>query len=93
MEETKARVDALIVKLGDLSPEVRLDAIKELSSIDKEHALPALHWAIQNELEDHVRNAARDAYQKLSQLAEAPAKEKPAPAAAEAPEPGPAPAE
>lgn len=82
MEETKARVDALIVKLEDLSPEVRLDAVKELSTIDKEHALPALHWAIQNELDERVRNAARDAYQSLSQLAEAQPKKEPAPAAA-----------
>ena len=72
MEETKARVDALILKLNDLSPEIRLEAIKELSTIDKQHALPALHWAIQNELDDAVRNAARDAYQTLSQLNEAP---------------------
>jgi hypothetical protein len=66
MGEVKARVDALIVKLGDLDAGVRLAAIQELSTIDKQHALPALHWAIQNELDESVRNAARDAYQKLS---------------------------
>lgn len=66
MVEIQARVDALITKLGDVSDEVRLDAIKELSTIDREHALPALHWAIQNEMDDTVRNAARDAYQRLS---------------------------
>jgi hypothetical protein len=69
MAETKARVDELVGKLSDLSPEVRLEAIKELGTIDKEHALPALHWAIQNEADESVRNAARDAYQKLSVLA------------------------
>jgi hypothetical protein len=66
MGEIKARVDALIEKLGDLSADVRLEAIDELGTIDKEHAMPALHWAIQNELDDNVRNAARDAYQRLS---------------------------
>lgn len=66
MAATKARVDELIAKLNDLSPEVRLEAINELGTIDKEHALPALHWAIQNEADEKVRNAARDAYQKLS---------------------------
>ena len=66
MGEIKARVDALIEKLRDLSADVRLEAIDELGNIDKEHALPALHWAIQNELDDKVRNAARDAYQRLS---------------------------
>jgi hypothetical protein len=66
MGEVKARVDALIVKLGDLDSGVRLAAIEELGTIDKQHALPALHWAIQNELDESVRNAARDAYQKLS---------------------------
>jgi len=71
MPETKARVDALIEKLGDLSPEVRLEAIEELSTIDRVHALPALHWAIQNELDEGVRNAARDAYQKLYKPANA----------------------
>lgn len=70
MAETKARVDELIGKLNDLSPEVRLEAIRELGTIDKEHALPALHWAIQNEADEKVRNAARDAYQKLSVLAQ-----------------------
>ena len=78
MPETKARVDALIEKLGDLSVDVRLEAIDELSNIDKEHALPALHWAIQNELDDNVRNAARDAYQRLSRAPD------PAPAEADA---------
>jgi len=66
MGEIKARVDALVVKLNDISDQVRLEAISELSTIDREHALPALHWAIQNELDEDVRNAARDAYQKLS---------------------------
>jgi len=65
MPQVKARVDALIQQLRDLSPEVRLEAIEELATIDREHALPALHWAIQNELDDTVRNVARDAYQKL----------------------------
>jgi len=75
MGEIKAQVDALIVKLSDISDQVRLEAIDELSTIDKEHALPALHWAIQNEFDENVRNAARDAYQKLSRAKEA---EKPA---------------
>jgi hypothetical protein len=65
MPEVNARVDALIEQLGDLSPQVRLAAIEELSTVDRQHALPALHWAIQNELDESVRNAARDAYQKL----------------------------
>jgi hypothetical protein len=65
MPEVNARVDALIEKLGDLSPQVRLEAIQELSTVDRQHALPALHWAIQNEPDESVRNAARDAYQKL----------------------------
>lgn len=68
MGEVKARVDALIVQLGDLDAGVRLAAIEELSTLDKDHALPALHWAIQNELEESVRNVARDAYQKLSRI-------------------------
>ncbi|MBN1919501.1 MAG: HEAT repeat domain-containing protein [Verrucomicrobia bacterium] len=68
MGEIKARVDALIVRLGDLDNGVRLAAIEELSTLDKDHALPALHWAIENELDDAVRNAARDAYQKLSRI-------------------------
>ncbi len=71
MGETQARVDALIAKLGDVSEQVRLDAIEELSTIDKEHALPALHWAIQNEMDEEVRNAARDAYQRLSRADQA----------------------
>jgi len=71
MGETQARVDALIVKLDDVSEEVRLEAIEELSTIDKEHALPALHWAIQNEMDETVRNAARDAYQRLSRAGHA----------------------
>jgi hypothetical protein len=71
MGEVKARVDALIEQLNDLDDGVRLAAIQELSTIDKEHALPALHWAIQNELDENVRNAARDAYQKLSRMATA----------------------
>ena len=41
MPETKARVDALIEKLGDLSADVRLEAIEELGNVDKDHALPA----------------------------------------------------
>lgn len=65
MPKTKAKVDELIQQLRDLSPEVRLDAISQLTAIDRVHALPALHWAIQNELDDDVRNTARDAYQKL----------------------------
>ena len=65
MGETRARVDALIAKLGDVSDEVRLEAIEELSTIDKEHALPALHWAIQNEMDETVRNVARDAYHQI----------------------------
>jgi hypothetical protein len=71
MGETKARVDALIERLSDVSDQVRLEAIDELSTIDTEHALPALHWAIQNELDERVRNAARDAYQKLSRVKQA----------------------
>jgi len=74
MGEVKARVDALIVKLSDLDSGVRLAAIEELSTIDREHALPALHWAIQNELDESVRNAARDVYQKLSRVKAAQAK-------------------
>jgi hypothetical protein len=68
MGETQARVDALIAKLGDVDQQVRLEAIEELGTIDKEHALPALHWAIQNEMDETVRNAARDVYQRLSQV-------------------------
>jgi hypothetical protein len=71
MGEIRARVDALIEKLSDDSDQIRLEAIDELSTIDKEHALPALHWAIQNELDERVRNAARDAYQKLSRAKQA----------------------
>ena len=71
MGEIKARVDSLVVKLNDISDQVRLEAINELSTIDREHALPALHWAIQNELDENVRNAARDAYQKLSRAKQA----------------------
>ncbi len=75
MGEIKARVDVLVEKLRDVAVEVRLEAIEELSAIDKEHALPALHWAIENELDEDVRNAARDAYQSLSKLEEAPPEE------------------
>jgi hypothetical protein len=69
MADTKARVDELVQQLSDISPEVRLRAIEGLGAVDKDHALPALHWAIQNELDDDVRNAARDAYQRLSRAA------------------------
>jgi hypothetical protein len=72
MEQIKARVDALVQKLNDLSADVRLEAIGELGTIDKEHALPALHWAIQNELDEKVRNAARDAYQRLARAPDPP---------------------
>ncbi len=66
MEEKE--IGQLIDCLRNECPLVRKRAVDELSRLDDEHALTALHWAMRNELDEEIRLTAKKAYERLRAL-------------------------
>lgn len=62
MEE---RITKLIRNLKTLDVDLKKQSIDELATLRNEHAEAALHWAMQNDLDEEIRRYASAAYEKL----------------------------
>ena len=62
MEE---RITQLIRNLKTLDVDLKKQSIDELATFGNEHAEAAIHWAMQNDLDEEVQQHARVAYEKL----------------------------
>ena len=62
MEE---RITQLIRNLKTLDVDLKKQSIDELATFGNEHAEAAIHWAMQNDLDEEIQQYARSAYEKL----------------------------
>ncbi len=60
------KIDKLITDLRDSNPDVRREALDELSKLeDRKHAIPAIHWTMLNDVDDGIREYAREIYLRI----------------------------
>jgi hypothetical protein len=59
------RITRLIRNLKTLDVDLKKQSIDELATLGNEHAEAALHWAMQNDLDEEIQQYARAAYEKL----------------------------
>ena len=62
------KIDRLITELRDSDSEIRRRALDELSEVDdKKHVVPAIHWTMLNDIDDEIREYAREIYLKIGE--------------------------